>query len=122
MQLLVSLVPLIIFAIYFIHFCLFIITNKNRINTLLEYVEKFGRENILTSYEYKSLRNRYTHIFRYMEFYPDRNDYKKLYDISEFDDFVKKSRKKLKYYGLVSAICIAFVPIILLAKQWAFSI
>src|SRR6478735_5387489 len=96
---------LVLTLICFSHFFLLIYTNKRRIKKLVTFVENFGKDNLLTVNEYERLYDRYTSFLSYLEFFPDKDDYRNLYENVEFDQFVRKTRQRLKYYAIVSATC-----------------
>lgn len=96
-----------------IHFFLLIFTNKWRVNKLVSFVEKFNEENILAKSDYDYLYDRYTGFLSYMEFFPDKDDYKCLYENKDFDKFVKTTRKRLIYYAIVTASCFALLAVLI---------
>lgn len=96
---------LILTLIWISHFFLLVYTNKNRIRKLVTFVENFRKDNLLTGKDYERLNDRYTSFLSYLEFFPDKDDYKILYENVEFDNFVRKTRQRLKYYAIVSATC-----------------
>ena len=108
-----KIVFIVIFLTGITHLALLIIANKMRIKRLVTYVENFRSANVLTKSEYEHLRDRYTSFMSYMEFFPDRTDYKAMYDNSEFDQFVNKMRRRLKYYAIVSAVTLTILVFIL---------
>jgi hypothetical protein len=96
-----------------IHFFLLIWTNKWRVNKLVLFVEKFNEEKILTESDYDYLYDRYTSFLSYMEFFPDKEGYKLLYENKEFEKFVATTRKRLNYYAIVTAACFALLAILI---------
>ncbi|WP_276371743.1 hypothetical protein [Chryseolinea sp. H1M3-3] len=95
------------------HLALLIITNKIRIKRLVTYVENFRSANVLTKSDYEYLRDRYTSFMGYMESFPDKTYYKVMYDNPEFDQFVHKMRRRLRYYAIVAAVTLIVLIFIL---------
>ena len=108
-----KIIYILIFLTGVTHFALLIITNKMRIKRLVTYIENFRSANVLTKSDYEYLRDRYTSFMSYMEFFPDRTDYKAMYDNPEFDQFVNKMRRRLKYYAIVSSVTLIILFFIL---------
>lgn len=100
---------LILTLINFSHFFLLIYANKNRIRKLVVFLEDFRRDNLLTEKDYERLHDQYTGFLSYLEFFPDKDDYKALYENNDFDKFVTKTRRKLKYYAIISAVTFALL-------------
>src|SRR5690348_9581734 len=79
----VKIFSVLIFLTGITHVALFIITNKLRIKRLLTLVENFRNANLLTKSDYQYLRDRYTGFLSHMESFPDKADYKVMYDNPE---------------------------------------
>ena len=94
-----------------IHFFLLILTNQWRIKKLVTFVDKFRDEDLLTEKDYEYLHNRYNSFLSYMEFFPDKEDYSSIYENAEFDRFVRTTRRRLKYYAIVTGICFALLSV-----------
>lgn len=107
-------ISILVSMILCIHFFLLMFHNTFRIKKLLEYIDKFKKEGKLNDKDFELLYDRYTSFFHYLEFYPDKNDFKTLYENSEFDSYVKRSKWKLKYYSIVIVtsflILLIFMP------------
>jgi len=95
-------ISIVVSLIFFLHFFLLLFHNTFRIKKLLKYIDKFKREGKLNDKDYEILYDRYTSFFHYLEFYPDKNDFKTLYENSDFDTYVRRSKWKLKYYSIVA--------------------
>ncbi|GAB1444432.1 hypothetical protein MASR2M41_00350 [Flammeovirgaceae bacterium] len=92
-------------AIVFVsHFGLFIRTNQVRIGRLVSFVIDFRDRQVLTESEFSDLHGRYSSFLSYMEWFPDKGDYAKLYADIEFDSFVRNTRIKLRYFGIVALL------------------
>jgi len=105
---------LLALAIVFVsHFGLFIRTNQVRIGRLSSFVREFRDRQVLTESEFSDLHGRYSGFLSYMEWFPNKEDYPKLYADMEFDNFVRHSRIKLKYFGIVTLL--SFVIIFFMA-------
>src|SRR5688572_30213883 len=100
-----------------IHFLLLIMTNQWRIKRLVTFVDKFRDDDLLAKKDYEHLHDRYTSFLSYMEFFPDKQDYSLLYENEEFDKFVTRTRKRLKYYAIVTAVCFALLSILVPITQ-----
>ena len=101
----------IVMILLMIHFFLLIWTNQWRIKKLVTFVDKFRDEDLLTKKDYEYLYNRYTSFLSYMEFFPDKEDYKSIYENVEFVRFVQRTRRRLKYYAIVTGTCFALLAI-----------
>ena len=78
--------------------------NTFRIKKLIKFVDRFKNEGKLSASDYGLLHDRYTGFFHYLEFYPDKEDFKTLYENPEFDEYVRRSKWKLKYCSMVIGI------------------
>lgn len=96
-----KIISIVVSMILFLHLFLLLFHNTFRIKKLLKYVDKFKKEGKLNDKDFELLYDRYTSFFYYLEFYPDKNDFKTLYENSEFDTYVRRSKWKLKYYSIV---------------------
>jgi hypothetical protein len=86
------------------HFLFLMLHNTFRIKRLIKFVDRFKNEGKLSDSDYRLLYDRYTSVFHYLEFYPDKEDFKTLYENLEFDQYVRKSKRKLKYCSFVIGI------------------
>jgi hypothetical protein len=106
-------IPLsILMVLLTIHFFLLIWTNKWRIRKLVTFIDKFKQEELLGKRDYEYLNDRYTNFFRYMEFFPDKEDYRLLYENKDFYKFVTTTKTRLKYYAIVSVICATLLAVL----------
>jgi hypothetical protein len=103
---------IVVFLILFVHVFLLMLHNAFRIKKLLKYIDKFKNEGKLNENDYQLLYDRYTSFFSYLEFYPDKIDFRTLYENSEFDSYVRRSKWKLKYYSIVAGTAFAILLIL----------
>ena len=108
MQILLS----ILMVLLTIHSFLLIWTNKWRIRKLVTFVDKFKEEELLGKKDYEYLYDRYTSFLSYMEFFPDKEDYRLLYENKDFYKFVTTTRNRLIYYAIVTVICFALLAVL----------
>ena len=106
----ISIVVAIILAL---HVPLLLFHNTFRIKKLLKYIDKFKKEGKLNDKDFELLYDRYTSFFHHLEFYPDKSDFKTLYENSEFDSYVRRSKWKLKYYSIVVGVSFLVLLIII---------
>lgn len=106
-------ISIVVFLILFVHAFLLMFHNTFRIKKLLKYVDLFKKEGKLSDKDFELLYDRYTSFFSYLEFYPDKNDFKTLYENSEFESYVRRSKWKLKYYSIVVGASFLILLIIL---------
>lgn len=97
-------ISILAFLTLFGHFFFLLLHNTFRTKRLVKFVDKFKKEGKLNDADYELLYDRYTSFFHYLEFYPDKEDFRTLYENSEFDDYVRRSKWKLKYCLIVIAI------------------
>lgn len=110
-------VSIMIFVTLFAHAALLAFHNKFRIKKLLWYLDIFKKENKISDKGYDLLYNRYTGFFHYLEFYPDRDDFKVLYENRDFDTYVRMSRWKIRYCSMVIAVSFLLLVLILLINE-----
>jgi hypothetical protein len=110
-----KLISIVTFVIFFGHFSLLLLHNTFRIKRLVKFVKKFQKDGKLSANDFKVLYERYTSFLSYLEFYPDKEDFKILYENSEFDKYVKRSKWILKYcivvIGITFIILLIAVPL-----------
>lgn len=107
-----TVIEIVIAITLLVHCYLLAIHNVFRIRKLLIYIDQFKEEGKLSKNDFDLLYNRYTSFFHYLEFYPDKSDFKVLYENIAFDAYVKKSKWKLKYYSTVSLTLIVILLIL----------
>jgi hypothetical protein len=107
-----TVIEIVIAITLFVHFYLLMMHNAFRVKKLLTYIDQFKQEGKLSKNDFELLYNRYTSFFHYLEFYPDKSDFKVLYENTAFDAYVKKSKWKLKYYSIVSLTLIVILLIL----------
>ncbi len=95
-----------------VHLFLFILNNQWRVRKLVIFIDKFRDEDLLAKEDHEILYDRYSSFLSYMEFFPDKQEYRLLYENKEFDSFVTSTRKRLKYYAIVTAICFALLAVL----------
>lgn len=107
-----SLLP-ILMVLVTIHSILLIWTNQWRIQKLIKFVDAFKKQGLLEQPDYDFLHDRYTSFLSYLEFFPDEQDYGQLYKNKEFSQFVTTTRKRLKYYAIVTVICFTLLAVLI---------
>lgn len=105
-------ISIITFLTLFGHFFFLMFHNTFRIKKLIKFVDKFKKEGKLSDADYELLYNRYTSFFSYLELYPDKEDFKLLYQSPEFDNYVRASKWKLKYCSIVIGISFLILLIV----------
>lgn len=96
---------------------------KLRFSTLRSLLDFFEKERTnLGEKDYRQLVNRYSGITRLYKSFPDRESYPVLYANKEFESFVTITKKKTKYYLIVTVagfILLAVVASLLESKPIA---
>lgn len=95
------------------HFLFLLTHNQFRIKKLLKYFDKFKKDGRLSDKDFELLQDRYTSFFNYLEFYPDKEDFKTLYENPEFEAYIKASKWKIKYCSIVIGISTLILLIVL---------
>jgi hypothetical protein len=93
---------------------LLIVLNKRRVIKLRAFIVNFKERGLLSDRDYQLLDGRYNGIFSYLEFFPDKVDFAKLYEDETFDRFATRTKKWLKILAIGAAISMTltfiFVP------------
>lgn len=101
-----------VFLTLFSHALFLSMHNELRIKKVLWYLDLFKKNREISDKDYKFLYDRYAGFFNYLEFYPDKEDFKALYQNSDFARYVNRSKWKIKYCAIVIAVSILILILI----------